>query len=156
MAELTKSLFIAAPVERIDAIVRDPRQWPHFWVGMADPDSIEGDGGPGTVVKFDLTTFGLRLHESERVVEERHDPDGSTHWRWEFEGMTKGWMTCYHQPTEGGTTIKTDFKYTPPGSVVGKIVDLLVLERVQKRDFNTSLENLKILAEASVPSELAV
>lgn len=154
MAHLSKSMFIGAPVEKIDGIVRDPRKWPGFWVGMADPESVKGEGGPGTVVSFELVTFGLKTHETQRVVAERHDPDGSTHWRWEFEGATRGWITCDHVPADGGTQITTEFDYTPPLSVVGKVVDLLVLERVQRRDFNASLENLKELAEALEPAAL--
>ena len=44
----------------MDSIVRDPRQWPSFWVGVSDPERIEGDGGPGTEVEF--TTLMLGVH----------------------------------------------------------------------------------------------
>jgi hypothetical protein len=35
-----------------------------------------------------------------------------------------------------------------PGSVLGKVADRLLIEKRQKRDFESSLENLKLLAEA--------
>ena len=148
MAHLKESLFIKAPVERLDEIVRDPHQWPNFWVGMSEPDRIDGDGGVGTKVEFDLHMLGVRMHESEETVEERHNPDGSTDWRWKFEGATSGHLACHHEPSDGGTTITTEFEYVLPGSVLGKVADRLVVEKMQSRDFRHSLENLKLLAEA--------
>ncbi len=148
MAHLKESLFINAPVAQIDAIVRDPRQWPNFWVGMSEPGRIDGDGGPGTKVEFDLHMLGVRMHETDETLEERHNPDGSTDWRWKFEGSTSGHLACHHQPDKEGTTITTEFEYSLPGSVLGKIADRLVIEKMQSRDFRHSLENLKLLAEA--------
>ncbi len=148
MAHLTESLFINAPVARVDEIVRDPHQWPNFWVGMSEPDRIDGDGGAGTKVEFDLHMLGVSMHETEETVEERHNPDGSTDWRWKFEGSTSGSLSCHHQPDKEGTTITTDFEYNLPGSVLGKIADRLLIEKLQSRDFRHSLENLKLLAEA--------
>ncbi|MCL4368169.1 MAG: SRPBCC family protein [Actinobacteria bacterium] len=150
MAHLHHSLHIDAPVEKIDEIVGDPRQWSHFWVGMTDPMKVDGGGGPGTSAEYDIVSFGIRQHEITHTIEERHDPDGSTHWRWEFEGTTHGWLTCDHLPADGGTDITTEFEYNIPGSVFGRVVDLLVLERIQRRDFQNSLENIKVLAESAV------
>jgi coenzyme Q-binding protein COQ10 len=147
MAHLTESLFIDAPVDRVDDIVRDPGQWPKFWVGMEEPDRIDGDGGPGTKVQFNLYMMGVRMHETEETVDEKHNADGSTDWRWKFDGTTSGWLTCHHEPIGDGTTITTEFDYTLPGSVLGKVADRLVIEKMQSRDFRHSLENLKLLAE---------
>jgi uncharacterized protein YndB with AHSA1/START domain len=147
MAHLTESLFIDAPVEHVDRIVRDPTQWPKFWVGMAEPERIDGDGGPGTKVEFNLYMMGVRMRETEETLEEKHNPDGSTDWRWHFDGTTSGWLACHHEPIGEGTTITTEFDYTVPGSIIGKMADRLVIEKMQSRDFRHSLENLKLLAE---------
>ena len=147
MAHLTETLFIDAPIDRVDGIVRDPYQWPNFWVGMAEPERVDGDGGPGTKAEFNIYMMGVRMHETEETIEERHNPDGSTDWRWEFDGATSGKLSCHHEPQGEGTTITTEFDYTLPGSVLGKVADRLIIERMQSRDFRHSLENLKLLAE---------
>ena len=149
MAHLKESLFIKAPVEKIDGIVRDARQLPNFWVGAGEPSKIDGDGGPGTVVEYTLLMMGVHLHQIQRTAEERHDPNGSTHWRWEFEGTSSGWLTCDHVPEGEGTQITTEFEYTMPGSVLGKVADRLFIEKRESRDFRHSLENLRLLAEGS-------
>jgi coenzyme Q-binding protein COQ10 len=149
MAHLVYSVHVDAPVEKVDAIVRDPHEWAHFWTGMTEPTRVEGDGGPGTSAEFEVITFGIRQHEISHTVEERHEPDGSTHWRWELEGTTKGRLSCRHTPADGGCDVTTEFEYNVPGSVFGRVADLLVLERIQKRDFQNSMENLKTLAETT-------
>jgi uncharacterized membrane protein len=152
MAHLKEILFIDAPVDRVDSIVRDPRQMPNFWVGMSDPERIVGDGGPGTEVAFTQLMMGVHVHTTTKTIEERHDAQGGTHWRWEFEGTTSGWLTCHHEPQGAGTQITSEMEYSVPGSVLGKVADRLVIERRQRRDFRHSLENLKMLAETSAPA----
>ncbi len=149
MAHFKDTIHIDAPVAKVDAVVRDPHQWPDFWVGMEDPEKISGDGGPGTSVEYGLVMFGVHVHETGRVIEERHDPDGSTHWRWEFEGGTSGWLACDHTPEDGGTRITSEMDYTLPGSVLGKVADRLLVEKRERRDLHTTMENLKLLVEES-------
>jgi len=121
------------PVQTLDRIVKNPRQWPQFWVGMSEPDKIEGDGRPGSRIEFSLVMMGMHLRQIDKTVEERHNPDGSTDWRWEFEGTAPGWLTCHHEPKDGGTQITTEFDYTLPGSFFGKIADRLVVEKMEQR-----------------------
>jgi hypothetical protein len=150
MAHLTQTLFINVPVGELDAVVKDPQQWARFWVGMSEPERVFGDGSPGTKVEFTMLVLGVRTHMIERTIEERHNEDGSTDWRWEFEGATPGWLTCHHEPKEGGTETTTEFEYSVPGSVVGKAADRLLLEKRMRRDFENSLENLKLMVELGV------
>lgn len=155
MAHLTKTLFINVPVGKLDAVVKDPKQWSRFWVGMGEPDRVFGDGSPGTKVEFTMLVMGVRTHMIDRTIEERHNDDGSTDWRWELEGATPGWLTCHHAPKEGGTETTTELEYSVPGSVVGKAADRLLLEKRMRRDFENSLENLKLMVEigVSIPGE---
>jgi coenzyme Q-binding protein COQ10 len=150
MAHLSTTMQINAPVEVLNAIVRDPHNWPKFQVGMGEPERVFGDGGPGTKVEFTQLMMGVKLRLVQRTIEERHDPDGSTFWRWELEGTAPGWITCHHQPHGDGCQITTNFEYAVPGSVLGKVADRLLIERRERRDFESSLENLKLLAEARV------
>jgi len=150
MAHLSHSLLIDAPVADVDAIVKDPQQWSRFWVGMSEPERVFGDGSPGTKSEFTMLLLGVRTHMIERTIEERHNADGSTDWRWEFEGTTSGWIACHHQPAESGTRITTEFEYSVPGSVIGKAADRLLLEKRMRRDLENSLENLKLMAELGV------
>ncbi|MDH7487805.1 MAG: hypothetical protein QHJ81_16220 [Anaerolineae bacterium] len=41
-----------------------------------------------------------------------------------------------------------DIEYTVPGSALGRIADRLIIERMQERAIQQTLENLKLLCEA--------
>jgi uncharacterized membrane protein len=152
MAHVTHSLLMHVPVDHLDAIVKDFRRWPEFMVGMSDTERVFGDGSPGTKAEITQLMMGVHLHMTYRTIEERHNPDGSTDWRWQFEGTTSGWLTCHHQPTGADTTTTTELDYTVPGSVLGKVADRLLIEKRFRRDFESGLENLKLLAESAYRS----
>ena len=149
MAHLTHSLLMHVPVDHLDSIVGDYHRWPQFMVGMSDVERVFGDGGPGTKAEAAQLMMGVHLHLTYRTVQARHNADGSTDWRWEFEGTTSGWLTCHHQPTGTGTATTTELEYTMPGSVLGKVADRLLVEKRFRRDFENGLENLKLLAEST-------
>jgi coenzyme Q-binding protein COQ10 len=155
MAHLKHSLLMHVSVDELDAIVRDFRRWPEFMVGMSDTERVFGDGGPGTKAEVTQLMMGVHLHLIYRTMEERHNADGSTDWRWQFEGTTSGWLTCHHQPTGQGTATTTELEYTMPGSVLGKMADRLLIEKRFRRDFENGLENLKLLAESTVAHQTA-
>jgi coenzyme Q-binding protein COQ10 len=117
-------------------------------VGMSEPDKITGEGGVGSEVEITVLLAGVHLHETVRSLEDRRDPDGSAHWRAAITGPSSGWMTWDYKPENGGTLVTEEWEYTVPGSVLGKVADRLIFEKMQERDTRHSLENLKLLMEA--------
>jgi hypothetical protein len=152
MAHLKHTMFVSTSVDALDAFVRDPHRWSEFIVGMSGPTRVFGDGGQGTKAEFAISMLGVQRRVVYRTVEERHNPDGSTEWRWELEGATWGWMTCHHEPRDKGVDVTTEFDYGLPGSVFGKVADRLLFEKRMRRDFEEGLENLKLVAETTVPA----
>jgi hypothetical protein len=147
---------VNVPIAAFDALVKDPRTWPRFWVGMDGSPRVFGDGSPGTKAEFFQHMMGMKLRMVDRTVEERHNPDGSTDWRWQFEGAMCGSISCHHEASDAGTDVTTTFDYDVPLKLGGRAVDRLVLQKRMRRDFEDSMENLRLLAETSaVPAAIA-
>jgi hypothetical protein len=156
MAHLMYDFHVGVPVDRMDALVKDPRNWPTFWVGMEGSPRVFGDGGPGTKAEFFQHMIGMRLRMVDRTVEERHNPDGSTDWRWQFEGAMSGAISCHHEAGGDGTDVTTTFDYDVPLRFGGRAADRIYLEKRMRRDFEDSMDNLRLLAETSeVPARTA-
>jgi len=155
MAHLTQTTMFDIPVEVLDKVVRDAGRVPEYWVGMSAPIRAFGDGGPGSKAEYTMSMLGTHWRVVRRTVEERRNADGSTDWRWELAGGLDGWMTCHHEPREGGTTATTEFEYALPGRVFGRLIDRLLIEKRVRRDFEESLENMKYVAEASAAKPIA-
>jgi hypothetical protein len=155
MAHLTNDFHVGVPVEVFDGVVKDPRRWPTFWVGMDASPRVFGDGGPGTKAEFYQNMMGVRVRMVDRTLEERHNPDGSTDWRWQVEGAMSGTISCHHEPCADGTDVTTTFDYDVPRRFGGRAADRLLFERRMRRDFEDSMDNLRLLAETSgVPAAI--
>ena len=65
LAATTSTLSL--PVDGFDAIVKDPRTWPIFWVGMEESPRVFGDGSPGTKAEFFQHMMGMKLRMVDRT-----------------------------------------------------------------------------------------
>jgi len=146
MAHIKKSILIHAPVEKVFAFARDPNHWASFWVGLSEPEEVSGTGEVGTVVKHSYLMAGMRFPVTSRVLEDHIGPEGGQ-WKGKIEGPLAGEQTWTYRPKNGGTEVTADIEYTVPGSALGRIADRLVIERIQERSLEQTLENLKLLCK---------
>jgi uncharacterized membrane protein len=61
--------------------------------------------------------------------------------------MITGTNRMAFEPEGEGTRVTLGFEYEMPGGGVGKLVDRLVIERMNAQNLEKSLENLKALVE---------
>lgn len=148
MGHIKQSIQIDAPVERVTEIAMDPKHWSSWWVNLGEAKSVQGDGGPGTVVEHSYLMAGVPFHVTTRVTESTPTAAGGRHLRIEFEGPLKGWQTWDYEPAANGTDVTAEIEYNVPGSAIGKFADQMVIERMQERARQQTLENLKLMAEA--------
>ena len=124
-------------VEEIVGISGDPVR------SASDRDTIGTAPRPvprrGTGVPFPVTT---------RVVESEKTAKGGTHVRIEFEGPLKAWQTWDYEPSGGGTLVTAEIEYNVPGRAIGKFADRVLVERLQERAREQTLENLTLMAES--------
>ena len=72
--------------------------------------------------------------------------------RHKMEGMITGRYEEILHPEEGGTRFTMRFDYLMPGGGVGKIVDRLFVEKMNIKNLEDSLKNLKALVEQEHPA----
>ncbi len=146
MAEIKKSIYIHAPVEKVYATARDPNRWATFWVGLSEAEEINGHGEVGTVVKHHYLMAGLRFPVTSRVLEDSIGKQGGQ-WKGKVEGPLEGEQTWKYIPKDDGTEVTVSINYTLPGAVLGRIANRLLVERMQEHVIEQTLANLKILCE---------
>lgn len=149
MAHIKKSIFIQAPVEKVYAITRDPNRWATFFAGLSEAEEITGQGEVGTVVKHHYQIAGVRFPVTSRVLEDSVGSNGGR-WKGKIEGPLDGEQTWDYIPKDGGTEVTVTIDYTLPGAVLGRIANRLVVERMQERSIEQTLENLKLLCEGEM------
>jgi ligand-binding SRPBCC domain-containing protein len=69
------------------------------------------------------------------------------HIAYQMSGMMVGTQEWSYTPEGGQTRLTALVEYEMPGGALGKIADKLVVERMNTRNLEKSLENLKALVE---------
>jgi uncharacterized membrane protein len=144
MTTLERSVYIDdATTDDIDAVSLDPSRLPEWYAGV---ESVEPDGvfpEPGGQVDMVYKAAGATLHIKMTSLElERGE-----YALYRMEGMMEGTTRWVHTPEANGVRLTATFDYELPGGGLGKVVDKLLVERMNAKNLEDSLENLKALVE---------
>lgn len=69
-----------------------------------------------------------------------------------MEGGMTGTFTWILEPRDGATQATVRIDYEMMGGVLGKAVNALLLERMNEKNAEGMLENLKMISEATEPA----
>lgn len=149
MAHIHKVTIIDAPLEKVTSFARDPKHWNDWYVGLQEADEINGDGGAGTVVKHHYHMVGINFPVTSRVTEQKEGPKEAVN-KLDFEGPLAGHQQFLYRAMGDKTEVTLDVDYTVPGKVLGRFADKLLIERLQEKAMEHTLDNLKLMSEAGV------
>jgi len=149
MTHIRKNIFIDAPIEKVYAFARDPEHWNLFMLGLSAPETIKGKGEAGTLVKHHYTVAGIPFPVTTKVLIDKPGPKAAQ-WKGEIEGPLDGNQEWTYTAKNDGTDLVVNIDYTVPGKALGKFADRLLIERMQERAIEHTLENLKLFCEAEV------
>ncbi len=143
MASLEKSVFINASPEEIDEVSLNASRWVEWYPGVEE--AVPNDGFPelGSVVDVVYKASGATFNLTFTVIE--YNPRSSI--AYELDGMITGTSRYHYTPEGDGTWLTSNYDYKMPGGFLGKIADKVVVERMNAKNLEDSLENLKALVE---------
>lgn len=149
MAYIRKSILVQAPLDEVYELARDPRRWNTWWVGLGEPEEVNGNGEAGTIVKHHYTMAGVTFAVTSRVIEDKRTAK-EAHWKGDIEGPLSGTHEWTYKAKGDKTEVDMMIDYTVPGKALGRIADRLLVEKLQEKAIETTLENLRLLCEAAV------
>jgi uncharacterized protein YndB with AHSA1/START domain len=146
MGLVNQTVVIHSPPETVYDLVWRPERATEWIVGMVDTGNVRhGDLETGLGCRFDWTyrMAGFtyrgenRVSEAERPRHLREESSGDLNstWDWRFERL------------EGGTRVHLAVTYVPPIGWLGRLLDPIVLKRLNQRALEGTLTNLKQLVE---------
>jgi len=144
MTTLERSILINAQVDAIQAITDDARRLPEWYAGIeqAKPDDLFPE--PGGKVDLVYKAAGVTFNLTQTALERDPGRGGVN----QMEGMITGTNRMTFAPEGEGTRVTMRFEYEMPGGGVGKLIDRLVVERMNAQNLERSLERLKSLLES--------
>lgn len=145
MTQLERSIIINATPNQIEEVSTVPTNVPKWYAGIEsiDPDGTypEVGGTAKLVYKSAGATFNLTVtvteNEPGRIFAQA------------MAGMITGSYRTVYEPQGDSTKVIMTFNYEMPGGGVGKLLDKLVVERMNTKNLEASLSQLKTLVEGS-------
>lgn len=143
MTKVERSIIIKATPERVEAIHNDINRLPEWYAGvdMAKSDGIYPRAGGQVTLTYKVA--GIAFQMTNTCLEYEYARVG----RYKMEGMMTGNYEEILESVEGGTRFTMKFDYQMPGGGAGKIIDRLFVEKMNVKNLEDSLENLKALVE---------
>ena len=143
MAEIHKSTTVATPADKGFEIVDDPANFPKYVPNVHEVVDIRRSAGRiGDSFRVIYKVLGVTFDEKFTVTEyERPNRIKST-----FSGGMTGTFAWTFEPLGEGSKINVDIDYQLAGGPLGKAVDSLMLQRVNEKTIEDTLQNLARLA----------
>lgn len=145
MARIERSIEAKAPVEKIWAFMTDLEKWPTFMKGIRKVEYLtEKRGGIGAKTHFVVESSGQQIEweaDFTEWVEKK-----KVAWRSTSGLKNNGYWSL--EPTEIGTRVTFVMDYELPGSILGKIIDKLKVEKDFTKSVEESMEAAKRILEA--------
>lgn len=145
MAVIEKSIYIEmSPEDLFDFGVNNPDRLPEWFEGVEELQADTNYPAVGSKVDAIYKSSGMSFTMIGTIVQSEHGKVYAV----EYSGMATGVQTWTYEAKGSGTNLTLHFDYEMVGGGAGKLLDKLVVERQNKKNFEQTLKNLKALAEA--------
>ena len=146
MPEVKQSIEIQAPVELVfDIIANHPERQPDWWPPMELQERVSPPPtAVGSVSRYVYNMMGVKIKGEHEVIEMVYDKSLVVK---TTSGLDSTFIFTF-APINGDTLLTIEVDYELPGSILGKLLNKLVVEERNERDLEVGLQNLKAIAEA--------
>ena len=146
MATIHKSIDIDAPAERVFEILSDPKRLAEYAPGVISVENIrQTEQHLGDSFRATYAVLGLHFLMTFTATEYEQPTKLTTR----FEGGMKGTWTWLLEPRGTSIHMTTAMEYEMAGGVLGKAMNAVLVERMNEKNAERLLENLKLVSEAT-------
>lgn len=144
MTTINKSIDIDAGAERVFELLIDPKRFPEYVPGLVSVEDIQQtDQHLGDSFRVTYAVLGLHLTMTFTVTAYEQPTTLTTR----FEGGMKGTWTWMLAPQGEGIHMTTAIEYEMAGGILGKAINAVLIERMNEKNTEQLLENLKRVSE---------
>lgn len=147
MWTIRKTMMIDRPVEEVFGYAANPVNWYQFYVGLSEPENLVGTGEVGTTMDMKYSMLGMHLPISLEVTKNLRE-GSSCYWSGHIKGAVSSKQSWTYNTEGSGTEVNLDMEYELPGSVLGKVANKLVVQKLMANSMEQTMKNLKDICEA--------
>jgi uncharacterized protein YndB with AHSA1/START domain len=146
MAQIRKSITIKAPLDKVFEYMNEPSHFPEIWPSMVEVSNVVGTPTGGHEFDWVYKMAGMKFRghtttiefENNRKLTAKNEKGIPSTFRWTYAGEN------------GGVRVAVEVDYTLPNAVLDKFAEPF-LRRLNEREAETVLENLKLRMELGMP-----
>lgn len=144
MSTISKTVSIKADSKVVIDYVSNVKNHPAFIPPLKSVDAVEGDErDAGTDWDWVFEMGGVELHGKSYTTEYK---EGEL-FKYRTDGGIKSEFTYAVSPEENGTKLSITVEYGVPESVLGKIADASVIEKLNEEQADAAAANIKAILE---------
>jgi|SRR5579872_3318255 len=145
MSHLVLSREIFSPLETVFAYVSDLTRAPEWWPNLSEVRRLDGDGpiGVGTRYSFTYNMFGRHFPGEATLTEFVPNERGVLEAQGHIHAVIRN---DYHATAKSRTRVTVIIQYDVP-SVLGRVVNALLVERRNAADADHAFDQLKDVLE---------
>lgn len=149
MGQVSSSIHIAAPVERVWEAFSDPYGWPEWIEGTEAMLSVEGEPlAEGSSYRERSVVMGPWKSQSRWKVVQFQPHTLQVH-EGHLPGVGNLVLTVGFESVSEGTRFSMDFRYDTMLGPLGALLDRLMMKRMMQNNFDRSVRNFKARVEGS-------
>ena len=145
MPKVETSVTINAPIEKVFHAIIEPELAPQWSSGISEVTNIKGDPEEKGS-SFDMTYHVLGMKFTQHMVTSEIAKPRKVIYL--MEGGFPGTFEFTIEPQGQVTKVDIRIDYSVPGGILGKIANQVLLERMNRKNIESSAEGLKIFCEA--------
>ena len=144
MPVVEASIVVNAPIDKVFALQDDPWKSSEYVPGVVHVGKVtytdERLGDSATVV---YSVLGLRFASKATVVEWVRNEKMVM----KLEGGLEGTLRILFTTFQGATNVSWRISYSMRGGILGKAANALLVQRMNEKNIERSLENIKLICE---------
>ena len=146
MSEVSESIVISAPVEKVFGVVTTPENWTKYVTSLTEVSNMsENIPQKGSTFVWEYKMMGVKFRGKGTVTEN----DQNKAFCLSMEGKFPIKETYdFSQEGNGTTRLAVKIQYDIPGELLGMIADKLLLEKLNVSESKNVLEKIRMLCEA--------
>ena len=146
MATIHKAIDIDAPAERVFEMLTDPKRILDYAPGVISVEDIrQTEQHLGDSFRATYSVLGVHFPMTFTATEYEQPTRLTTR----FEGGMKGTWSWLLEPRGTSTHLTTSMEYEMAGGMLGKAMNAVLVERMNEKNAERLLENLKLVSEAT-------
>jgi carbon monoxide dehydrogenase subunit G len=145
MTIIDHSIVINAPIERVFDLIDEPSRLPDYVPGVRRVDEIQrSTERVGDSFRAHYTVLGVAMPTRFTTIEYVKPQTVGL----QMDGALSGTYALTLKPEGRSTRVNLRIQYHIKGGLLGQAIDTLVVERLNEKNAEHFLENLKIISEA--------